>query len=291
MRTRKLLLCTVLLILGSMQYARADWPVGRRRFTLYTSFTFFNAKNSWDSVGHYKTTNGAKYTSKSLSVTGAYGISRRLDFKATIPLFQTDNEGLTATNFGYGEVTAGFNYNLINVKYHNFTSLYVGGSFPLYSNSYAVAKGLDNDAVEAKLSNSGTINKLFGYKTEGYGVNDTNDPSSTFGNAYYNIEGGYRYYLQTYGARQFLYDATLGFAIDKKNQLSAGVNGVVSLTYNPLYNLAQKNQYQFKYTETSFSYGHKFSRRVSTFITGFYTVAGSNAAQGYGVSFQLITKL
>lgn len=290
MKIRQLLLSAILLGLF-LQSAYADWPVGRRQFTVYTSVTFYNAKNSWDSVGHYKTDNGSKYSSQSLSIAGDYGISRRLDFKASIPFFQTDNAGLTATNFGYGEVTAGFNYNLININRANYTSVYVGGVFPLFTNTYSIQKGLDNDAVEVKLSNSGTINKLFGYKTEGYGVNDTADPSTTFGNAYYSVEGGYRYYLQTYGAREITYSGTLGFALDKLNQLAGGVNGVVAVTDNPLYTQAIRDQHQFAYTETSFSYGHKFSRRISTFVTGFYTVAGRNAAQGYGLSFQLIAKL
>ena len=261
-----------LICLFNLQRAYAGWPMGKQRFVLGTTASIYAAKDYWDIHGKYFTNSKAAFTSYSLGLFGAYGLSRRLDFIFSVPFSRQVANQSTTDKYrnGLGDLQLGLSYNLINYKYKNYTSVYVGAIVPLYAKYDAQTLGLGMFGSEIKLMNTGAFN-----------VTDKR--------SFYNLEAGYRQFAGSGGPAQFTYLGAIGLAVDKTNQFTVDVSGVYShssdSTANSTVILAGAAR-NYSYTRTSLTYGHTFSRRVVFSLSGFYTLTAINTGRGYGGSLQ-----
>ncbi|OKS88249.1 hypothetical protein [Mucilaginibacter polytrichastri] len=265
-------LILILTFLATQQQAYAGWPMGKQRFLLGTSATIYAAKDYWDIYGKLHTNSKTAFTSYTLGLFGSYGLSRRTDFIFSVPFSRQVSNQSTTDKYhnGLGDLQLGLSYNLINYKYKNYTSIYVGAIVPMYDKYDAQTLGLGMYGSEVKLMNTGayTLNSKKGY---------------------YNLEAGYRQFFGSEAPWQFTYLAAIGLSLDKANHVSVDVSGVYShssdSTANSAVVLAGAAR-NYSYTRTSLTYGHTFSRRISLAVSGFYTLTGVNTGVGYGGSLQ-----
>lgn len=267
---RKFYLLTLLtaLLLGSTAKVFAGWPIGKYRHIFTPSVTYYSSKNYWDKNGKKVITpSGTAFNAVTIGLYGGVGISRRADLLASISYSIQNSKfgGLTQTTpTGFGDATLGLSYNIAAWKYKRFLSVQGTVIAPLYTvQSTGNTMGYGVMGAEGKLMYSGELT----------------------GNAYFNIEGGYRHYFDEKGPNQILGSITIGTALDrrKKNQLTFDVGGLKSYSSNE--NLISVNPnlvYNGYYVKGAATYGHKFTNRVSVFGSAFYTFAGRNAPQGYG---------
>lgn len=256
----------------SVQPTYAGWPMGKKRFMLGAGVSAFYAKDYWDRNGKY--IRGTKtFESYSLGVFGSYGLSRRLDFIFSVPLALQVNNYATSnrTSGGAGDLSLGLSYNLINYKFKNYTSIYAGAIIPLYAKFNEQTLGLGMYGTDVRLMNTGNL-----------ALEDKK--------AYYNVEVGYRQFYDTNGPSQLTYLAALGYSLDKENQLVVDVSGTNSYSPDKSTTIFTGAARDYRYTRTSLSYGHMFSRRMSVFASGFYTLTARNTGRGYGASVQAIMR-
>ena len=106
----------------------AGWPIGKYRDLVIPSFSYYSQTDHFDNNGNViKGAPGTGFTSFSTSLYVGYGISRRLDFIATVPFLYTMNRlapGNTLTNQGAGDLVAALSYNLVNFNYVRFLSVH-----------------------------------------------------------------------------------------------------------------------------------------------------------------------
>lgn len=250
----------------------AGWPMGKKRFMLGTSLTAFYAKDYWDRYGKFQ--RGTKtFESYSLGVFGNYGLSRRLDLMFSVPLALQINNYATSNKAsgGLGDVNLGLSYNLFNFDYKNYISIYGGAIIPVYSNYDAQTLGLGQLGTDVRIMNTGNL-----------AVEDKK--------AYYNLELGYRQFYGENAPAQFTYLAGLGYSIDKENQITADVSGVNSYSPDKATIIFAGAAREYRFVRASVGYGHVFSRQLSVYGSGFYTLHAYNTGLGYGASVQAIMR-
>ncbi|WP_345950332.1 hypothetical protein ABDD95_02540 [Mucilaginibacter sp. PAMB04274] len=258
----------MLLLLTGATRVFAGWPIGKYRHVFTPSFTYYSSKNYWDKQGNkVNTPSGTGFNAVTVGLYGGIGISRRADVLVSVNYAMQSSKfgGVTqATPSGLGDASIALSYNLAAFKYKRFLSVQGTVIAPLYTvSSVGNTLGYGVLGAEGKMMYSGVLS----------------------GNAYLNLEGGYRRYFDKKGPNQIVYTATIGTALDdrKKNQLTFDVGGVNSFSSNG--NLISVNPnlvYDGYYVKGSLSYGHKFTNKLSVFGSAFYTVIGRNAPQGYG---------
>jgi protein XagA len=257
----------------TINLAFAGWPMGKKRFMLGTSVSAFYAKDYWDRYGNFQ--RGTRtFESYTLGTFGSYGLSRRLDFMFSLPLaLQINNYAASnKSSGGVGDAQLGLSYNLFNFDYKNYISIYGGAIIPLYSNYNEQTLGLGQLGTDVRIMNTGNL-----------AVEDKK--------AYYNVELGYRQFYGTNAPSQFTYTAGLGYSIDKENQITADVSGVNSYSPDKATIIYAGAAREFRYVRGSVGYGHVFSRRISLYASGFYTLHAYNTGLGYGASLQAIIRL
>lgn len=251
--------------------AFAGWPIGKDHYIFGATVSTYNAGNRWDENGDYIVNSGQKFSSTSLGLYGAYGISRRLDISAGLPIsyLHTAYEG-TSTNYtNLGDLQVGLDYVLFNFKYANYITAYIGTIAPLYSNSTTKTVGLGCAGATVKLANSGNLGS----------------------NVFYNIEAGFAQYVGTAAPYQLLGDVSLGCSLNRWNQIGIDGSAVRSISSDKSSSLNVFANRNFDYVKLSANYGHSFTKRVTLNLSYFYTVAGFNTGQGYGGALSLTYKL
>jgi len=258
-----------LLLIGSK--AHAGWPVGKYHYILAPSYSFYTATSGWDRNGNYFKNSGQKFIAQSIGIYAARGVSRRLDLSVSVPItYQSISYGNISNNtVALGDLQFGGSYVLINSKFANYTSIYVGGILPLYTNTKTRILGLGNAGATAKLSNSGNITKKM----------------------FYSAEVGFAQYVGEGAPQQYLSTVTIGYLIDKRNQIGADIGGVRSISNDKQLTLNTFANRDFDYLKVSGNYGHAISKRVNVNIAGFYTIAGYNTGQGFGGALSLLLRL
>lgn len=255
----------------------AGWPIGKYRTLVVPSFNYYTAKNTFDTDG--KKVNGlagSGFDSYALNLYIARGLTRRLDLIVTLPVvYQTArNAGISNSSTGATDLTAGLAYNLINSRYERFLSVQVSGIAPLYNNkNLASALGYGSYGTEGKLSYSGNFAKQF------------------IRGAYFNTEVYYRRYFSQDGPNQYGVYLFFGYQLSKSNQITVDGVAMKSVSFNKQFNQNIASIKDFSLIKPSLSFGHRFNRRLSTFVGGFYTVAGRNTAIGYGTNVSAIIHL
>ncbi|WP_259071079.1 hypothetical protein HDF24_09950 [Mucilaginibacter sp. X4EP1] len=252
----------------------AGFPIGKYRDIVVPSFSYYSQTDRYDINGNIvKGQPGARFSSYSTSLFVGYGITRRLDFIASVPfLYQVNafGKGNSIINQGLGDLVAGLSYNLINFNYKRFLSVQVSGVVPLYSTNNGVSPlGLGDYGSEIKLMYCGSMP----------------------GKGYFNTELAYRRYFDTQGPDQFSFLVTYGYPVTKHNQISVDLLLFRSFSDNKAFNSNVFAERDYAFFKPQINFGHQFSRRFSLFIGGFYVPYGINTGVGYGGSLVAVFKL
>jgi hypothetical protein len=256
----------------------AGFPIGKYRDVVVPSFSYYQQKDRFDVNGNIvKGAPGTGFTSYSGNIFIGYGISRRLDLIASLPLLYQVNtlgKGNTVTNQGAGDLLVGLSYNLVNYNFKRFISVQVSGIAPLYaSNVENAGLGLGSYGSEVKLMFCGNL------------------PEAIFDKGYFNTELGYRKYFSTQGPSQVSFDATIGYPITKHNQINLELLFFRSYSSNKAFNSNIFAARDYAFFKPALNLGHQFTRRVSMFVSGFYVPFGINTGVGYGGSLLAVLKL
>jgi hypothetical protein len=271
----------LILLVGGVNHAFAGWPIGKYRNVVIPSFNFYQSKDTWTSNGTLvKGAPGAGFTSYAVGLYVGYGLTRKLDLMVNIIAPQqhsayVDAQGhvIKSQSQGVGDMQVGLNYNLVNFAYKSFLSVSGSVIVPLYDTTKTIALGYATYGAEMKLMYSGGIDAGFLKHT------------------YYNMELGYRRYFSVQGPNVILYTASLGLPLGKRNQIGLEGDGQYSISGNKAFNPNLALNKDFSFNKASIDYGHTFTRRISVFVVGFYTLLGRNTGKGYGGSVQTILKL
>jgi len=256
----------------------AGWPIGKYRDLVIPSFSYYNQTDHFDNNDNVlKGAPGTGFTSFSANLLVGYGISRKLDFIASVPYIYTINKlapGNTLTNQGAGDLVAGLSYNLVNFNFKRFLSVQVSGIVPLYTNvSGNSALGFGDYGSEVKLMYCGNM------------------PAVILDKGYFNAELSYRKYYGTQGPEQLSFLGSIGYPITKHNQVSIDLLFFKSFSSDKLYNPNFFAQRDFAFFKPALNFGHTFTRRFSLFIGGYYVPFGLNTGVGYGGSVLAVFKL
>ena len=256
----------------------AGWPIGKHKVLVIPSFTYYSQKDRFDNNGNkIKGAPGTGYSSYSASLYFGYGLGRKLDLIASVPLLYQQNKYTSTneyTNHGFGDMLVGVSYNLVDFNYLRFLSVQVSGLIPLYSNNTAGTSnlGLGDFGNEIKLMFCGSL------------------PKSIASKGYFNTEIAYRRYYNAQGPDQISFLATIGYPVSKHNQMSLDILLFRSFSsdknFNPNF-FAERNYAFFK---PSLNFGHQFTRSFSIFLGGYYVPIGLNTGVGYGGSVQSILR-
>jgi hypothetical protein len=248
----------------------AGWPIGKYHDLFVPAFNYFKATDSWDANGKkIKGAPGTGFESYALNLFEGYGISRRLDFIASLPVVYQTSKYVGGSNRGYGptDLNLGLSYNLVNSNYERFLSIQASAIVPLYNkNNLNTAVGYGSLGSELKFSYSGNI------------------PKRILKGCYFNTEIYYRRYFAGDGPNQYGAFAFLGFMLSKSNQITVDVTAIKSVSANRDFNPNISSIKDFSLIKPSLNFGHRFTRRFSMFVGGYYTVAGRNTAIGYGTN-------
>ena len=256
----------------------AGYPIGKYRKVVVPSFFYYHQTDRFDNNGHIvHGARGTGFTSYAASIYFGYGISRRLDFIASLPyLYQmnTIGAGNTIYNHGAGDFIAGLSYNLINFNYTRYLSVQVSGIVPLYKNPNGTsALGLGDYGTEIKLMYTGAL------------------PKAIAGKGYFNTEIGYRRYYSSQGPDQLTFLGSVGYPISWHNQLTLDVSFNRSFSSDKTYNANLFAEKDYAFFKPQLNFGHQFTHRFTGFIGGYYEPFGLNTGVGYGGSVFAVFKL
>lgn len=256
----------------------AGFPIGKYRDIVVPTFSYYSQTDRFDQNGNIiKGTPGVNFTSYSASLFVGYGISRRLDFIASVPfLYQVNNlgAGKSVVNQGAGDLTAGLSYNIVNFSYVRFLSVQVSGIAPLYTNPLGTsALGLGDYGTEVKLMYCGNL------------------PGFIDKTGYFNTELAYRHYFNTQGPDQVSFLATVGLPVSRHDQISMDLLFFRSYSSDKAYNNNFYAERDYAFFKPQLNFGHRFTRRFSVFAGGFYVPFGINTGVGYGGSLVTVFKL
>ncbi|MFI5137105.1 MAG: hypothetical protein ACHQIM_04705 [Sphingobacteriales bacterium] len=270
-----------LLLLITLVFPRktfAGWPIGKYRDLVIPSFSYYNQTDHFDNSDNVvKGAPGTGFTSFSANLLVGYGISRKLDFIASVPYIYTINKlapGNTLNNQGAGDLVAGLSYNLVNFNFKRFLSVQVSGVVPLYANSSGnSALGFGDYGSEVKLMFCGNM------------------PAVILDKGYFNTELSYRKYYGTQGPDQLSLLGTIGYPVTKHNQVSIDLLFFKSFSSDKVYNPNFFAQRDFAFFKPALNFGHTFTRRFSLFTGGYFVPFGLNTGVGYGGSVLAVFKL
>jgi len=274
-QTATVALCLLIFIVFSLPFKTyAGFPIGKYRDIVVPSFSYYSQTDRYDINGNIvKGQPGARFSSYSTSLFIGYGITRRLDFIASVPFLYQINalgKGNSIINQGVGDLVAGLSYNLVNFNYKRFLSVQVSGVVPLYSSNNGTSPlGLGDYGSEIKLMYCGSMP----------------------GKGYFNTELAYRRYFDYQGPDQFSFLVTYGYPVTKHNQISIDLLLFRSFSDNKAFNSNVFAERDYAFFKPQINFGHQFSRRFSLFIGGFYVPYGINTGVGYGGSLVAVFKL
>ncbi|MCO5950029.1 hypothetical protein [Mucilaginibacter flavidus] len=256
----------------------AGFPIGKYRNIVVPTFSYYRQTDRFDDKDHViKGAPGTSFTSYSSNLFIGYGISRRLDFIATIPYLYQQNivaPGYKLVDAGFGDAVVGFSYNLVNSNFVRFFSIGVSAIVPMYNiHDGPSPLGLSAFGSEVKLMYCGNL------------------PKDVSTKGYFNLEFAYRRYYNTQGPDQISLLGTVGYPVSKHDQLSLDILLYRSFSSNKEFNSNIFAARDYSFFKPQLNYGHTFTRRFSAFVGGFYVPFGVNTGVGYGGSLLGVIKI
>jgi hypothetical protein len=269
---KKLGLIVVVLALFH-QFAFAGFPIGKGRFKLIPNYTLYHAEGYWDNNGTYKAyINNGRFTSNYVGIYLGAGISKDLDFIATVPfVVQTQtsevSNGKINSVANIGDISLGLSYYISHFNNDNsHLSLSASLIIPGYQNVDTPYIGFGTFGMEAKVGVAGTTDKYYR-------------------NPYYDIEAGFRQYFDVYGPSQVFLNISGGIPISEQVKLNGSFNTVNSVstlaTFSASNLTANKN---FSYIRAAAGVAFVASKNVEIGFNLFKDLAGKNIGKGSGIS-------
>lgn len=270
-----LLLAGFLLPVFPIPSFAGGWPTGKGKWLLVPYANYYLARRYWDPSGHFRAYpyNG-RFESPSFRVYYEYGITGRLDLVGTVPLLQNHykDQVTDQSNTSLGDLQIGPRFNILNIRNQHFISLQNQEIIPAYRIGRLPYNGFGEFGTELRLIYSGSQYKHLQY--------------------YYDLEAGIRQYFGNTPITQAEYQATLGYYLTAKNQLSLELDGLYSFHNSPAFqptNPAENTR--FRYTKVSLTYGRQISPKVWLDLGVFHDLAGRRIGQGTGVFLFSVIKL
>jgi protein XagA len=268
---KKLGLVIIILALFN-QFAYAGFPIGKGRFKIIPNYTLYRADGYWDNAGVYKAyANNGRFTSNYLAVNIGAGLSKDLDFVATIPfVVQTQtigDSGKINSVANLGDISLGLSYYISHFNNDN-AHLSLSGSLiiPGYQNVQAPFIGFGDFGMEAKVAVSGTTEKYYR-------------------NPYYDIEAGFRQFFNVSGPSQVFLNISAGIPVSEQVKINGSFNTLNSsstlLGFDQFNLTANRN---FSYIRAAAGVAFVASKNVEIGFSLFKDLAGKNIGKGSGIS-------
>ncbi|MBY0481590.1 MAG: hypothetical protein K2Q21_09555 [Chitinophagaceae bacterium] len=264
----------ILLILFCFSnFAKADWPVGKKRTNLTPSFTYYYTDRVFGADGKVRVSaNGDKFTSKMLGLYGVSGLSRRVDLVYNIPISMITAQNIFEKNTktGVGDVSVGLAYHTPSKDLKSFFTVKGQLIIPMYSNTSIPHLGYGS--MGAQIS----ANYSFSPKKGSYLV----------------AEGAYsRYFGQIDGPNQYLFNLTYGKELSNALLISITYNNLISVSADKTFSTNLNANKDFTIGKLSGAIGKKISRTVTPYLQTYYTIYGRNSGLGFGFSFFVMIKI
>jgi len=264
---------SLLFVICSIAESKADWPVGKKRFTLAPSLTYTGSSRYFDSTGLVrKTPLGGSFSAYTFAISNVHGLSRKVDLFYNIPFIHvtTNSSYSRQSNFGVGDVTIGASFNTPSKDLKNYYTIKGGLIFPAYSNLKQPYLG-------------------FGQKGLLLIANYSFIPRS---GVYMIIEGTYtRYFDNIDGPNQYGVNINYGIILPKFQTLTFAFNHLLSQSADKNVNINPHINKDFMIGKLSCTYGKRISRNVGLYATGNHPIYGRNSGVALGISIFATVRL
>lgn len=270
---KKTLTALLILFIGATNIVKADWPIGKKRVNFSPAFGYTSTPRYFDSTGKVRASaNGGVYSTKTIGLYAATGLSRRVDIFVNVPFSY-----VTASDFytkigksGIGDITAGISYHTPSDDLKSYFTLKAQFFIPVYSNLSTPYLG-------------------YGSKGAQIGVNYSFLPKK---GQFTVIEGTIaRYFDNVDGPTQLGFGISHGFQLPKFQSLTFVFNHLTSISSNKIFSSNLNSNKDFMVGRIAGSYGKRISRTITPYIQASYPFYGRNVGQGFSFSLFLSIRL
>jgi hypothetical protein len=258
---------SLLFVICSFAESKADWPVGKKRFTLAPSLTYTGSGRYFDTDGLIrKTPYGGSFSAYTFAFSNTHGLSRKVDLFYSIPFIYVSTKSSIASRqstFGVGDITVGASYNTPSKDLRSYYTIKAALIFPAYSNLKQPYLG-------------------FGQKGVLFAANYSFIPKA---GVYMILEGTYaRYFDELDGPNQYGININYGIILPRFQTLSFAFNHLLSESADKTANLNPLINKDFMVGKLSCTYGRRLSRNVGLYVMGNHPVYGRNSGVALGIS-------
>jgi protein XagA len=263
----------LVLMLGTMHQAKADYPIGKKRTAITGTYNYFYSNKFFDASGKLVSNAPGDYfqaTSYSLNVT--HGLGRRVDLSVTVPFAkQTLVSGSNAeSKSGVTDVNLGLAFHFPSIDYRRYFTLRASVGIPAYQNNQTPYLGYASKSILLGANYSFTPYK------DGFAI----------------IEFVYARFLDSQdGPNQYRGVLTLGKMYNKHTSVTASISHQVSQSVNTAFNPNLQLNKDFNAATLNLSVGRKINRTITPTIQAYYTLLGRNAGLGMGANIFVTVRL
>ena len=261
---KKLTTIVFLFIFSAPNVAKADWPVGKKRFNLSPTINYISSSRYFDADGKVRTSdNNGIYTTNTIGLYGATGLTRRLDLYFNIPATFIVSSDIYSRNTkaGIGDLTVGLAFHTPSDDLKSYFTIKAQVMVPAYSNVTAPYLGYGSKGIQL-------------------GANYSFLPRQ--GN-FASVEASVaRYFDDVDGPTQVSLGLNYGFQLPKFQLLIFNYNHLNSMSSNKIFSQNLNSNKDFMIGRLSCAYGKRISRTVTPYIQAAYPIYGRNVGQGIG---------
>jgi len=263
----------ILLMLGSIQQVKADYPIGKKRTAITGTYNYFYSNKFFDASG--KLVNNAPgdyFQATSYSLNVSHGLGRRVDLSVTVPFAkQTLVSGSNSeSKSGITDVNVGLSFHFPSIDYRRYFTLRASVGIPAYQNNQTPYLGYASKSI------------LLG----------ANYSFTPYKNGFAIIEFVYARFLDSQdGPNQYRGVLTLGKMYNKHTSVTASISHQVSQSVNTAFNPNLQLNKDFNAATLNLSVGRKINRTITPTIQAYYTLLGRNAGLGMGANIFVTVRL
>jgi protein XagA len=253
--------------------AWADWPIGKKRSILIPTYTYFTSNGFYNANYELeKFKPGEKFVSHLYGLFLGHGVSRRLDVVVNLPyVTQSLNlGGVNQTNAGFGDVMAGFAYHFPNEELKRYFTVKAMAIIPAYKNDKLPYLGYGDQGVQL------VANYSFSPSNSSFCILEL-------------IHN--RYYSNSQGPNQFIYNATWGKSINNVGFFTINLSHLNSYSADKTFTQNFSFNRDFMYGKASFGLGKRVTRVLTANLQLFHTLYGRSSGFGGGGGLFLIARI
>ena len=254
-------------------FAKADWPVGKKRLLLSPSYNYSSTASYFDQDGKVRNSeNGGRFTSKGFGLYGATGVSRRVDLFFSVNMLSINASDIFSeqTKTGFGDVVVGASFHTPTENLKKYFTLKVQLMIPAYSN---------------------LTSPYLGYGSKGAQIAANYSFLPTKGN-FAVVEGSVaRYFDFADGPTQLGFNTIYGVELPKFQSITLAFNHLSSFSSNKIFSTNLNSNKDYMMGRVSGSYGKRISRNISPYIQLSYSVYGKNVGRGLSASIFCLVRL